>query len=1229
MAAGHQASFSASARRSFPEEDRPSVRISLQPSQIGLPTYRHSSGGSISLGGRRYSGLLPMLFDRAARSWWDPCFDSHILEAQYKRSTFPQLRQRFQYALCYCVLASLLYCIYSALMVRPHWVAAVVLSLLVAVSSMAALVFTYSRYYTAHYVKVSVATVAVLCAASLAVFAPIVHERGSDSAVHILSVGAFSLGILVLMITYALVPMPLYLAVAVCCFYSLLFEVLSALLIPTLTGTVVAVRVLLQLCVHLVGLHTRVMTEISMRNTFFKVGQSLMVRRDLEVEKQLKEKMIHSVMPPKVAEWLMTNAEEDDTCSSSEEPRKPSTSPRPSQMIFRPFNMHRIENVSILFADIVGFTQMSANKSAEHLVGLLNDLFGRFDYLCNKLGCEKISTLGDCYYCVSGCPEPRPDHARCCVEMGLAMIRAIAEFDEDTNESVNMRVGVHTGTVLCGIVGTKRFKFDVWSNDVSYANKMESTGRPGRVHVSESSHEFLVEQYYMEEGPMDLNRKTYFIRGRKPTAFDKAQQMASRHSWPHTVALAETTKPIDTRKVSCPANQPGDIEEEEVAPMLPPVHRHSSLSTLNSSRKDSGIRSRQSSIQDTLLDTPTPLYAQRASGYCSSYTSVADTGRSSGSSLRGYSIFVDPALMLNESLSRLRHLRKQSDLQMIRCIQQDSCTMDYFIRPPVNPVTLFFNDSQMECNYRHRLHHRDLAPTMASASFTTYFDIFVALGFYLIIMFACFVLFDTPVSWLLFCLFATSMHLCIFMLCIREILATRGHWVADCLAQIYRYCTEWYPWHVVGLILVSFPVGAIFSNFTCAGVLSTPERTNAFCYVVFVSLLHFCNFTQLNFSLRSLLATCAGVVLALLVGLPACPCPLRAPARNVTHLEVISDLGAELPGVSFHRDSYSCNQSAIYEIVLHVVLNTILVWLLNREFEISYRLSFHGSAMAARDEQRIQSMKNQADWLLHNIIPRHVAEQLKNTSKYSENHRDAGIIFASIVNFHEMYDESYEGGKEYLRVLNELVGDFDELLSKPLFRNVTKIKTIGSTFMAASGLNPKLRRENPHPFTHLFELMDFAIAMQQVIENFNQNLLEFNFVIRIGYCFGDVTAGVIGTTKLYYDIWGDAVNTASRMDSHGAPGRIQIPENCLQVLQELYVFEPRGSMYIKGKNNMNVYLLVRKKDKVLYRILPSTQRPSLTVAAPGDKEESPAADEEQTKADGEEKQPKSDEELPV
>jgi len=267
-----------------------------------------------------------------------------------------------------------------------------------------------------------------------------------------------------------------------------------------------------------------------------------------------------------------------------------------------------------------------------------------------------------------------------------------------------------------------------------------------------------------------------------------------------------------------------------------------------------------------------------------------------------------------------------------------------------------------------------------------------------------------------------------------------------------------------------------------------------------------------------------------------------------------------------------------YEIYLDIVLLLLLVWFLNREFEISYRLCFHGNAVAARDKSREQSMKNQADWLLHNIIPKYVADQLKTTAKYSQNHKSVGIIFASIVNFNELYDESYLGGKEYLRVLNELIGDFDELLERSEFANVEKIKTIGSTFMAASGLNPQVRLHSEHEYTHLFQLLDFAVAMHKVIYNFNRDLLGFKLILRVGFNYGDVTAGVIGATKLYYDIWGDAVNIASRMDSTGVAGRIQMASNCLDVLSERYEFEPRGQVYVKGKDNMDVFLLIGKKN---------------------------------------------------
>lgn len=230
----------------------------------------------------------------------------------------------------------------------------------------------------------------------------------------------------ILLIIYTLTPLPLYACVIIGLLYSTAFEILNIVLHLSeqqWQGPGMFVRVLLQLCAHIIGVHIYLMTFVRMRGTFMKVGQSLLVRRQLEMEKQLKEKMIHSVMPPKLASWLMEEQVlETETYLKPHDPLNPRASnPGASDIksLFRPFNMSSLDNVSILFADIVGFTRMSSNKGADELVNILNDLFEKFDELCQVHGCEKISTLGDCYYCVSGCPEPRPDHATCCVEMGL------------------------------------------------------------------------------------------------------------------------------------------------------------------------------------------------------------------------------------------------------------------------------------------------------------------------------------------------------------------------------------------------------------------------------------------------------------------------------------------------------------------------------------------------------------------------------------------------------------------------------------------------------------------------------------------------------------------------------------------------------------------------------------------------------------------------------------------
>lgn len=503
------------------------------------------------------------LFERSAAQCWDPKFDSPILEEVCQKGCFPQTQQRFRYVLFYLAVASVLWAVYFLVnsdRCSPRTFLAPTASFLALLVLL--LLFTFTKPYAWLYNQTSLLLIAITFAITLA---PQIQTAGYNWAADgnasyfslnkdvmpqipcISPVGTFSLCIEVLLLLYSVLHVRLYASVMLGLVYSVLFEAMGWLpllqrsydaKVSCLEDTLLWLgpgKCLLHLCAHVIGIHLFIMSEVRSRSTFLKVGQAIMHGKELEVEKALKERMIHSVMPMRVADELMKQGDDEGggensgkryssgACSASlvtvgvrgnggalqsqsamssknnNHICKKTSIPR-AQLIFRPFNMKRMEPVSILFADIVGFTKMSANKSAPALVGLLNDLFGRFDRLCELTFCEKISTLGDCYYCVAGCPEPRTDHAYCCVEMGLGMIQAIEQFCQETCETVNMRVGVHTGTVLCGILGMKRFKFDVWSNDVNLANLMEQLGVAGKVHLSEATAEFLDDRYEREDG---------------------------------------------------------------------------------------------------------------------------------------------------------------------------------------------------------------------------------------------------------------------------------------------------------------------------------------------------------------------------------------------------------------------------------------------------------------------------------------------------------------------------------------------------------------------------------------------------------------------------------------------------------------------------------------------------------------------------------------------------------
>nr|XP_004565693.2 adenylate cyclase type 8 isoform X1 [Maylandia zebra]XP_004565694.2 adenylate cyclase type 8 isoform X1 [Maylandia zebra] len=852
--------------------------------------------------------------------------------------------------------------------------------------------------------------------------------------------------------TYTLLPLPLlwsiiaggttstlHLLVDFCCHYndhSFIRKVLS--------------KALLYLAMNTAGLFIHYLSDWTQRQSFLETRRCIEGRVRLERENNRQERLVMSILPQfLVLEMIGDMAVMEDYLL-----------PQQLHKIY----IHHYKDVSILFADIIGFTSLSLILSAQDLVKTLNELFGRFDRLAEDHQCLRIKILGDCYYCVSGVPEPQRGHARCCVEMGLSMINTIRYVRRELQQEVDMRIGVHSGSVLCGVLGLQKWQFDIWSWDVDVANSLEAAGVPGQVHISKATLDCLGGIYETEAG--HGQDRSEFLRKHNIDTY--LVRPASKEDVEPPKARRPSYDEITTWSAELPF---GDI-----------LGKNFILATFTNG---------------SLTQLPNNIAAQRSG--------------------------------TREVNKRIRQAMEVRSSERMR-------------KEHITTFTQVFKDSHVEGKYSQM--RDELFKSNMVCSFIL-----------LLLLMTVQVLIPAPRLCPMVVQFVVSGGIYFLLL-----LLTLGEEFKHCPAPLQSICC-WVHENKSARMLLTLTAITVNFGITSADIL-------------------WCDSSETDISNRdSLLAPPPSawtdinictypeyMVLSGVVAMVTCAVFLRLSC--VLQLAVLLLFAALYTYIiKNYRSHHLCRNGVCVVLMLMFV---VAVLFNSRQLEATARLDFLWGLQAKKEVEDMKEQREHNECLLLNILPAHVAQHFLERDRndeelYSQSYERVGVLFASLPGFSDFYEEKevLHQHVECLRLLNHVISDFDELLDECYFQQVEKIKTTGSCYMAASGLSPD-RQDCEDGWNHLSELVLFALAMQETLKHINTQTGN-NFQLRVGVAHGPVIAGVIGATKPQYDIWGMTVNMASRMESTGVSGRIQVSEHTSSILVERgFLRQLRGDVYLKG-----------------------------------------------------------------
>lgn len=808
------------------------------------------------------------------------------------------------------------------------------------------------------------------------------------------------------------------------------------------------------------------------------------------------------------------------------------------------------ESVSILFCNMTDFSEQVEGRSPIRALAILNDMFKTFDSLCYNCNCEKINTLGDVYYCVSGCPMPRADHAICCAELALAMLRAIGPINQEHTSTLDLNIGIHSGHVNGAIIGTDRFRFDIFSYDVSTAQQLQQTCPPGKIHISRVVRDLLPPHYTTTPGvpiavkvevqsaiagmKLDISEMdTFYIDQNSEYMLDD-KTLASRRRKKEAFLLAYQ----DEQETDSP-NIGNDIADP-VASSQWDFHRKKGTTRYNVLGDYSDIDAMPKPRNHWL--------------YTNQWNPVNDECR------RGdmqNAVFGQPVAQQNVS-QRFKHFKEihMKDIEIIEALRSDPMRpTEMFGTHPLQAISLRFLDPNMEKNY--------LLQNMSRANPVYVDSLKISPGIDAICLFIYLLLFS-----------------CTFILYISTEQSAPISLLATTLTVLICFSLPCLAW----IVFASFIHSRQLKNNAFSHLLLLSRRPQAIECICglnsqFPTLMMVLYFLQgdkqgqvdgnnqfiVTFGLFAIFAHCLPMnsryyyrTLASAISTGVIECLLFYHSSNSTH------------ALNRYENAWYYKQSIFQPYTLGPAMALWAAWVLvviiSRINESSCRLAYFMIQEAIRSTEKATEAATESSVLLHNFIPQYVLKTLQAAGRNellsdTVNHAvlvpATGIVFIRITNFFEgYYREDYQGGKLAIGLLNKIICGFDRLVRN--YKDVEKMKSFNDSYMAVAGINMDSRIVNQKPLDHVIQLLDFCHALQRLMDQFNDEFIIGldKFTLAMGVDVGTVIAGLVGTVKPTYDVWGKAAGQAFRLHQTATENMILVKKNLRDMMMHEFEFTP-------------------------------------------------------------------------